>query len=101
MQILKSDCRSERLAWIRFLVFYVSLKTTSVSSVELGRRFNRDHSTVLHGVKAVQGRIDTDLEFSAKVNAWVEYFSGLAQKNDFGTLPDAAQGKPIDKMTCG
>lgn len=41
------------------------------SSVQVGRRFKRDHATVFHACRAVQSRIDTDPAFASTVESIV------------------------------
>jgi chromosomal replication initiator protein len=40
----------------------LAAELTDHSLAEIGRRFNRDHTTVMHALKAVQKRIQDDPE---------------------------------------
>jgi chromosomal replication initiator protein len=47
---------------------YLASKLTNRSTPEIGRRLgNRDHTTVLHGVRKITARIETDADFAAKI----------------------------------
>lgn len=41
----------------RHIAMYIAKKVTGLSYPSLGREFNRDHSTILHGVKQVEERL--------------------------------------------
>jgi chromosomal replication initiator protein len=43
------------------------MELTHLSSKEIGRTFERDHTTVLHAQRSIHNRIDTDPAFAARV----------------------------------
>lgn len=47
---LLSDQRRRPVAWARFHC-YAELYSRGMTASEIGRVFNRDHSTILHGIK--------------------------------------------------
>jgi hypothetical protein len=57
--LVSADCRRE-VAWPRQRAMYLAAELTAQSIAEIGRRFNRDHTTVLHAIKAVRKRCETD-----------------------------------------
>jgi chromosomal replication initiator protein len=62
---LLSARRSAKVAHARQLAMYLARELTPLSLSEIARRFDRDHTTVLHAMRAVDGRrargSDTDL----------------------------------------
>jgi chromosomal replication initiation ATPase DnaA len=55
---LRSKKRIPRFVNARQIAMFVSRKVTDVSYPELGKAFERDHTTVLYSVREVQKRID-------------------------------------------
>lgn len=52
------------VAWARQMAMYLARELTSQSLPYIGLRFQRDHSTVLHAVRAVSKRIDENEEWA-------------------------------------
>jgi hypothetical protein len=71
---LISHRRPQPLTRRRQVAMYVAHKTTGRSLVFIGRRIgDRDHTTVLHGVRVVKGLLDAgDAETIAAVNQIIE-----------------------------
>lgn len=57
---LKGKCRVKDLVYARHIIFYFLRKHTSVTLKIAGELFNRDHTTVVHGLKYLQDLIDTE-----------------------------------------
>jgi chromosomal replication initiator protein len=55
---LISPRRTPRVARARQLAMYLSRELTSLSLAQIARAFDRDHTTVLHAVRAVSGRLE-------------------------------------------
>lgn len=53
---LLSAARSSRIARARQLAMYLARELTPLSLAQIAREFDRDHSTVIHAVRAVEGR---------------------------------------------
>lgn len=51
----------------RAIVFFLARKHTSASTPLIGRMFNRDHGTVLNGVRIAKQQMATDLKFARLV----------------------------------
>ena len=51
----------------RQVLMYLSHKLTGLSSTVIGRKLNRQHGTVLHGIAAVKDRIATVPEFAQSI----------------------------------
>jgi chromosomal replication initiator protein len=55
---LLSAKRSSRISHARQLAMYLAREETSISLAQIARAFNRDHTTVLHAIRAVAGRLE-------------------------------------------
>lgn len=53
LDVLLSDRRDRPTAWARFHC-YAHLYERGMTASEIGRIFNRDHSTILHGIKRAE-----------------------------------------------
>ena len=60
-QILSSD-RTASLVTPRQLAMYISRKYTTKSLQEIAAEFDKKHATILHGVKAIEKRLDVESE---------------------------------------
>ncbi len=60
---------SEPRAWSRArqLAIYLTRDLTSLSLAQIAREFNRDHSTVLHAIRAVERRLEPESEISEQL----------------------------------
>lgn len=63
--------RCKRLVYIepRHVAFYLCQKMTRLSFTQIGRRLERDHTTVMHGVRRIEEKILVDLVTENAVNA--------------------------------
>ena len=59
-----SDRRDSHLARARQMAMFLARETTPQSIPAIGKRFNRDHSTVMHAIKAVKQRVAYDAEYA-------------------------------------
>ena len=50
---MRSARRSRRVARPRQIAMYLARELTSQSLPDIGRRFNRDHTTVIHALKTI------------------------------------------------
>lgn len=64
---MKSRSRKKSLAFPRQIAMYLCRKYTDDSLAEIGRAFNRDHSTVMHSIKKVTSLSARDTSVSAQV----------------------------------
>lgn len=69
---MQSEERTHAVAEARQIAFYVIWRRTGSSLPEIGRFFNRDHTTVLHGVKKISDLVATRREIAAIVDALME-----------------------------
>lgn len=64
---LLSDRREPRVARPRQVAMYLARDLTRHSLPHIGRHFGRDHTTVMHSVKRVEGLMVADAEFARLV----------------------------------
>lgn len=57
---LKSIRRDRRIARPRQLAMYLSKTLTSLSLPDIGTHFDRDHTTILHAIKTIEGLLKRD-----------------------------------------
>ena len=62
-----SDDRSQRVAHPRQLAMYLARTLTGRSLHQIGRRYRRDHTTVLHGARQAELRLFWDGDLAADV----------------------------------
>lgn len=65
---LNSKKKNSAIAWPRQVSMYLATELTSLSLPEIGREFNRDHSTVIHAKEKVKEEIDNNLLFAPIIN---------------------------------
>lgn len=69
--------KTQSIAWPRQIAMYLATDLTDLSLPEIGREFNRDHSTVVHARDVVKEKIDADPFFSAEINQIVADIKGV------------------------
>ena len=77
---LSSSRRMQSIVWPRQIAMYLATNLTDLSLLEIGREFNRDHSTIIHARDIVQDKIDTDPFFSADINALISDIKAVDNK---------------------
>lgn len=66
---LLSPRRAKRIVRARQIAMYLAKLVTPLSLPDIGRRFDgRDHTTVLHSVRKIEGLVKANPEFSAEVD---------------------------------
>ncbi|HCU58434.1 MAG TPA: chromosomal replication initiator protein DnaA [Alphaproteobacteria bacterium] len=65
---LQSSRRARTVARPRQIAMYLAKQLTSRSLPEIGRKFDRDHTTVMHAVRKVEGLIGEDASLAESVN---------------------------------
>jgi len=66
---LQSSRRARTVARPRQVAMYLAKQLTSRSLPEIGRKFDRDHTTVMHAVRKVEGLIGEDVALAESINA--------------------------------
>lgn len=70
---LKSEQRNRRVAWPRQAAWYLMSKHTELSYPMMARKLGKsDHTTVIHGVRAVEKRVRECEEYRALVDRIAE-----------------------------
>ena len=73
---LQSKSRKKTITTPRQIAMYLARKHTEESLVDIGKTFNRDHSTVLHSIKVVSNKLVRD----TSVNAQLEILSNKVKQ---------------------
>lgn len=73
---LQSKSRKKAVTTPRQIAMYLARKYTEESLVDIGKTFNRDHSTVLHSIKVVSTKLVRD----TSVNAQLEILSNKVKQ---------------------
>jgi chromosomal replication initiator protein len=68
---LKSKKRFATINESRSILMYLIHKHCGKSSTETGKIFNRDHSTVLHACKKIEGFMEFDKDYKQLVNKFI------------------------------
>ena len=66
---MDSPRRARSVARPRQVAMYLAKQLTSLSLPDIGRKFGRDHSTVLHGVRKIEGLMKDDKALAEEVEA--------------------------------
>ena len=68
MEDFSSKRKTQSIAWPRQIAMFLANDLTDMSLPEIGREFNRDHSTVVHARDLVKEKIKNDPFFAAEIN---------------------------------
>jgi chromosomal replication initiator protein len=68
IQDILGDSRRKRHAVPRHVAMYFARQIGSFTCADLGRTFNRDHSSVVHAIQSVHDRARVDAEFGRVVH---------------------------------
>jgi len=69
VQDLKGPRRTKQIVMPRQIAMFLSRRHTGLSLPEIGKRFGgRDHTTVIHAIRKVEGQIGKDPSFSKKLD---------------------------------
>lgn len=66
---LKIDTRQREILEPRQVAMYLRKKNTKESLAKIGKRYGRDHATVLHAFRTVNNLLETDKEYRRKVES--------------------------------
>lgn len=72
--------RSQRIATARQVAMYLARKLTPLSYPDLGDIFKRDHATVIHSVRRIEGRMQVEPQFAKSMERLID------KLGDFGAL---------------
>lgn len=68
--------RNQKHVWPRQIAIYLADRLTPCSSVEIGRIFRRDHTTILHAVRKIEERRVTDPKLNTDIEALIKMANG-------------------------
>jgi chromosomal replication initiator protein len=75
LDIMRSPSRCRKVSGPRQTAMYLAKTMTDCSWGQVARRFDRDHTTIIHGVRAVEQRLRTDTELRRSVD-WLRFDLG-------------------------
>lgn len=64
---MKSDRRPRKITRIRFYAYWRARHETTFSLPQMGTAFNRDHTSILHGIRVFQAALDAGEEWAVKL----------------------------------
>lgn len=64
---LKSKSRVKEFTHARYVIFYFLRKFANMTLKSVGLLFNRDHTTVIHGLETLQDIIDTEPAIKSEI----------------------------------
>jgi len=70
--------RFKSIAYIRAVAMFLARRLTGNDYASIGREMNRDHTTIIHGVRRIRAAIETDPLEAARVRRLIEI---LTQEN--------------------
>lgn len=71
-----SPSRNAAISLPRQVAGYICRRLTKRGYPELGQRFDRDHSTIVHGCRKISERVQTDADLAATINEIIESLGG-------------------------
>lgn len=80
LEDLTSTRRTQSVAWPRQIAMYLANELTGLSLLDIGREFNRDHSTVIHARDLVKAKLQETPFFSAEINAIIADIKAVDSK---------------------
>ncbi len=76
---LKSTRRERKIARPRQLAMYLAKQMTALSLPDIGGQFDRDHTTIIHAVRTIEGLLERDLQLATdKENIVMRIKEGMA-----------------------
>jgi chromosomal replication initiator protein len=94
---LVSPSRVPRIAHARQLAMYLSRELTAAPVAAIARAFHRDHTTVLHAIRAVEGRLEPGSETLLTIHRAREIL-GIGAAESATSSPRPAPGPPTVNM---
>lgn len=68
--------RTPKIARTRQVAMYLASRHTGANTATIARRFRRDQSTILHGIRRIEWLMRCDAEFAADIAILNEMFGG-------------------------
>ena len=76
MKDMSSKTRARQIAYPRQIAMYLCRQLTDLSLIVIAESFNRDHSTIMHGVDKITKDISEDMSFAEEINSLVQTIKG-------------------------
>lgn len=76
MKDMSSKTRARQIAYPRQIAMYLCRQLTDLSLIMIAESFNRDHSTIMHGVDKITKDISEDMSFAEEINNLVQIIKG-------------------------
>ncbi len=73
---LKSKSRKRTIAWPRQVAMYLARHYTEASLETIGKKFNRDHATVIHSVKRISKQIEESKQLKNQIKFLMDRLEG-------------------------
>lgn len=67
MNFFMCKLRDKKFSWPRMVGMYLCREITDLSYPQIGRLFDRDHTTILHGYRRTKSLMSSDPEFAVRV----------------------------------
>ncbi|SDN60506.1 chromosomal replication initiator protein [Desulfonauticus submarinus] len=77
IEALLSKSRKKNYVWARNTAYYLARKYTDLSLEEIGRRFNRRHSTVLKGIAKVEQELNRQTPLGRQIEKTLERITSI------------------------
>jgi chromosomal replication initiator protein len=74
---IDSRTRKQPIALARQTVYYYTRKLLGLKYEEMENKFDRDHSNIVYGVKAIEDRLEVDIETQAMIHGLESEFPWL------------------------
>lgn len=69
---MKSQSRIREICFARHLYHYAAMVTSSLSLKRIGELTNRDHTTVLHSIRAIENMRECDSDYRRKIDHFIK-----------------------------
>src|SRR3954464_2073152 len=79
LQAINSDTRNQAVMLPRQIAYTLARRLTNKALTTIGPAFNRDHTTVMQGLRKTEKRARTDTEFAAELAQLEQVIMGKAQ----------------------
>lgn len=76
VELIVSHRRQRSLVRARQVGMWLAYRSTTVTLTQIARVFDRDHTTVIHGIAAVEGLRHRDGDFRAETATLLEGMTG-------------------------
>ena len=86
LRTMYSKRRDPRAAKIRFAAYYLAHLHTEYSYPQIGRVFNKDHTTIMHGVKRCKELIEDNSKYAALIEEAEDSLNNFNQRGKFNVI---------------